>query len=88
MHVTYRREINFDSLVGNVLSCQVGDEESWGGFRGWQCTSIDSLAGCFELLLASGVGASGISCQAIVEEVLSFELEVILVGRNQSISTP
>ena len=51
-------------------------------------TCIDSLAECLELLLASAVGASGISCEAIVEEVLCFELKDILVGWSWGISTP
>ena len=88
MHVTYCREINFDSFVGNVLSCQVSDEESLGGFRGWQCTCIDSLAEYLEPLLASAVGASDISYEAIVEEVLGFELKVILAEWSWGISIP
>ena len=78
MHVTYCREIDFNSFVGNVLSCQVSDEESQDVFRGWQCTCIDSLAEFPEPLLVSAVSASGVSCEAIVEVVLSFELEVFL----------
>ena len=28
MHVSYCREIDFDGFVGDVLSCQMSDEES------------------------------------------------------------
>ena len=89
MYVSYSGEIDFDSYVGDVLSCQMGDEENQGGFRSQQCACIDSLVGYLEPPLAGPVSVSGVGCKAVVKKVLSFELKVVISdGQDWSIFTP
>ena len=57
----------------------MSDEESQSGFRGLQCTCIDSPAEYLDTLLAEAVGTPGVGNEAIIKEVLSFKLEVISV---------
>ena len=67
------------SFVRDVVGCRMSDEEGQGGFRGLQCTFIDSLAEYLEALLAEAVGTSGVDDEAIMKEILSFKLQVISV---------
>ena len=66
----------------------MSDEESQSGFRGLQCTYIDSPAEYLEALLAEALGTPGVGDEAVIKEVLSFKLEVISVGWGWCKSTP
>ena len=41
-----------------------------------------------QTVLAGAVSVSGVGCEAVIEEVLSFELEVISVGWDWGVSMP
>ena len=58
----------------------MSDEEGQGGFRGLQCTFVDSLAEYLEALLTEAVGTSGVDDEAVIKEILSFKLQVMSFG--------